>query len=66
MANGELIDEVVSVQENCSSDTATLMNVLPGDYIIELDSITVTPKVYSRQPLTVVTGEDATVNFQVP
>lgn len=65
-AGDPLTDEVKSVQESCSSSTATLTNVAPGDYVIELDSRAVTPAVYSTQDLTVVAGEDAEVTFGVP
>lgn len=65
-AGDPLTDEVQTVQEGCGSGEATLTNVPPGEYVIELDSRAVTPAVYSTQELTVVAGEDTTVDFNVP
>lgn len=59
-------DEVKSTQESCSSGSATLTSVQPGDYIIELDSRAVTPKVYDTKQVTVVAGEDLDVTFDLP
>lgn len=63
MAGGPLTSKVAEVQESCVSQQATLMNVPPGDYIIELDSRAVTPAVRSSQTLQVEAGEDAEVMF---
>lgn len=65
-AGGELIDDVTSVQESCSAKIAALENVPPGNYIVELDSRAVTPKIYATQSITVIAGEDADVAFDVP
>jgi len=66
MSGGALTDQVTSVQESCASGEATLTDVPPGEYVVELDSQAVTPAVYSTQALTVVAGEDAMVSFPVP
>lgn len=60
---GELTDKVTEVQETCSSGTATLERVAPGDYVVELDTRAITPMVYATQQVTVVAGEDAQVAF---
>ncbi len=59
-------EDVKSVQESCSSGSATITNVAPGDYVIELDSKAVTPKVYGTKSITVVAGEDLDVSFDLP
>lgn len=60
-AGGPLTDEVVSTQESCTTGQATLTNVAPGDYVIEVDSRAVTPALRATQPVTVAAGEDAVV-----
>lgn len=65
-AGGALTDEVTSVQESCSAGSATLENVAPGDYVVEVDSRAVTPAVRGTAPVTVVAGEDAQVTLNVP
>ncbi len=59
-------DDVKTVQESCSSGTATLTSVQPGEYVIELDSRAVTPKIYGTKTITVVAGEDMDVDFDLP
>ncbi|MBX5481142.1 MAG: hypothetical protein IRZ16_04730 [Myxococcaceae bacterium] len=62
--NGPLTDKVKEVQESCSAKTATLEDVAPGDYVVELDSRAVTPKVRGTAPVTVTPGTDAHVDLQ--
>lgn len=64
MAGGALTMKVQDTQESCSTRTATLMNVAPGDYVVDLDSRAVTPMVKANKPVTVLAGENATVDFQ--
>jgi hypothetical protein len=61
---GTLSEKVTEAQESCSSASATLKNVAPGGYVVELDSRAVTPKVKGTKPVTVLAGESATVAFQ--
>jgi hypothetical protein len=49
---------------SASSRSATLKSVAPGSYVVELDSRAVTPKVKGTKPVTVLPGENATVDFQ--
>lgn len=60
----DLTDKVKEVQESCSSGTATVPDVAPGDYVVEVDSRAITPKVRGTQDVTVKPGEDAQVSFQ--
>ena len=60
-AGGELGAKVTEVQESCSSGSATLMGVAPGDYVVEVDSRAVTPAVRGTAPVTVVAGDNAQV-----
>jgi hypothetical protein len=64
MAGGALTDKVKEVQESCVSRTATLEDVTPGDYVVELDTRAITPKVRGTQQVTVRGGENAMVDFQ--
>lgn len=66
MPGGALGARIKQVQETCSSRKATLDRVVPGDYVVELDSRAVTPKVRATQAVTVVAGEDAAVMLNVP
>lgn len=61
---GALTEKVQETQESCTSRTATLQDVTPGDYVVELDSRAVTPKVRGTKAVTVRGGEDATVTLQ--
>lgn len=63
--SGELTDQVKEVQESCQSGQATLMQVAPGDYVVEIDSRAVTPAVRGSAPLTVVAGEEATLHIDL-
>jgi hypothetical protein len=65
-AGGVLVDEVTSTQITCDAGYATLTSVPPGNYIIELDSRAITPKVYGTKSITVVAGEDVEVTFNLP
>lgn len=65
MAGGALNAKVTEAQESCVTRTATLRTVAPGDYVVELDSRAVTPKVKATRPVTVVPGENAFVDFQL-
>lgn len=62
---GTLGDKVKEVQESCVTRTATLESVVPGDYVVELDSRAVTPKVRGTRNVTVRGGENAMVDFQL-
>ncbi len=59
-----LTDKVKEVQESCSSGTATLDSIVPGDYVVEVDSRAITPKVRGTRPVTVKPGQDAQVSIQ--
>jgi hypothetical protein len=61
---GTLTNSVKEVQESCVTRTATLESVIPGDYVVELDSRAVTPKVRGTKAITVKAGENQTVDFQ--
>lgn len=65
MMGGALTQKVSEKQETCSARTATLTNVAPGDYVVELDSRAVTPMVKGTRTVTVRNGENATVDFQL-
>ncbi len=54
---------VKHVQVSCVAAQTTLDNVAPGDYVVEIDSITTVPSIYGSAPVTVVPGEDAQVSF---
>lgn len=60
-----LVSKVSEVQESCASGQATLMQVAPGDYVVELDSRAVSPMVYATTEVTVVPGEDASVSLEL-
>lgn len=62
--SSDLTDKVKEVQESCSDGTATLEGVAPGDYVVEVDSRAVSPKVRGTKPVTVQPGQDAQVSFQ--
>ena len=53
-----------SAQESCAANTATLEQIPPGDYAVEVDSRAVTPKVYGKKNVTLRGGENAMVDFQ--
>ena len=63
-AGGMLTDKVKEVQESCAKGTATLGSIAPGNYVVELDSRAVTPKVKGTRNVTVKPGENAQVAFQ--
>ncbi len=63
---GSLVDEVSYTQMPCGTRYATLTNIPPGNYIVELDSRAVSPKIYGTKSVTVVAGEDAEVTFNLP
>jgi hypothetical protein len=64
-AGGDLTDEVAETQESCSLGEATLTNVPPGEYVVEVDSRAVTPAVSGTAPLTVEAGQDAQVSVDL-
>jgi hypothetical protein len=64
MAGGALTMKVTDTTESCSTRTATLENVTPGDYVAEVDSRAQSPMVKGNKPVTVRGGENATVDFQ--
>ena len=61
----DLTDKVMEVQEGCASGQATLQNVNPGDYVVEVDSRAVTPAVRGTSPVTVEAGMDAEVTVEM-
>jgi hypothetical protein len=61
---GTLDDKVMETQESCVTRTATLTSIAPGNYVVELDSRAVTPKVRGTKDVTVRGGENAMVDFQ--
>lgn len=64
-ASSSLVDEVSYTQMPCGTSYATLTNIPPGNYIVELDSRAISPKVYGTKPVTVVAGEDTEVTFNL-
>ncbi|MFY0570087.1 hypothetical protein ACN28E_40550 [Archangium lansingense] len=52
------------VQVSCAAGTATLDSIVPGNYVVELDTRAVTPQVRGTQNVTVKPGENAQVAFQ--
>lgn len=56
---------ITEVQESCSTGEATIMQVAPGAYVVELDSRAVTPAVYGTTEVTVVAGENAMVSISL-
>lgn len=58
---GELVDVIATVQEGCMSGQVSLPDVLPGDYVVEVDSRAVTPALLATAPVTVEPRMDATV-----
>lgn len=65
VTGAEPSDEVTSIQETCSAGQATLTNVAPGDYIVEVDSRAVTPALRGTAPVTVEAGVDAMVSIDL-
>lgn len=65
-ADAPLTDEVMYAQESCIFGSATLTNVPPGDYILELDSRAITPKIRGIRAITVTAGEDMNIHFNLP
>jgi hypothetical protein len=63
-AGGMLTEKVKEVQVSCATGTATLASIAPGNYVVELDSRAVTPKVKGTKNVTVKPGENAQVAFQ--
>jgi hypothetical protein len=61
---GTLGTKVKETQESCASKTATLEDVAPGSYVVELDTRAVTPKVRGTKNVTLLGGENAMVDFQ--
>jgi hypothetical protein len=62
---GPLTDKLTEVQVSCSAGEATLTQVAPGAYVIELDSRAVTPAVYGTADVTVVAGENTSVTISL-
>jgi hypothetical protein len=65
MAGGALTMKVKETQESCSTRTARLEDVTPGDYVVDLDSRAITPKVKANKPITVLAGQNAIVDFDL-
>ena len=61
----EFGEKVTEVQESCQSGQATVQNVAPGDYIVEVDSRAVAPAVRGTEPVTVEPGADAEVSVDM-
>ena len=55
-------DQVTSTQEGCNLGQATLTNVAPGDYVVEVDTRAIQPDRRGVAPVTVEPGVDATVH----
>lgn len=55
--------KVKDTQESCSSKTATLESVTPGDYIVDLDSRAQSPMIKAQRQVTVKGGENLTVDI---
>jgi hypothetical protein len=66
MPGGPLANRIKMLQESCTAGRATLESVAPGDYVVELDSRAVTPRILATKPVTVVAGENASVAMGVP
>jgi hypothetical protein len=64
MMGGALTDQVQETQVSCSTQMATLENVTPGSYVVQLDSRAQNPMVKGTKPVTVKGGENAMVDFQ--
>jgi hypothetical protein len=62
-AGGELVDDVGSIQESCTTGTVTFSDVAPGDYVVELDSRATTPAIRGTEEVTVLAGEDIQVDM---
>lgn len=65
MMGGTPTVKVKETQESCSTRTATLQDVTPGSYVVDLDSRAVTPMVKAQKNVTVLGGENAMVDFQL-
>lgn len=65
MVGGALGMKQVETQQSCSTRAATLMNVPPGTWTVDLDSRAVQPAIKARKDVTVTAGQDATVDFQL-
>lgn len=61
-----LTSKVSEKQETCGASKTTLEGIAPGQYVVELDSRATSPVVRGRADVTVVAGEDVTVNIPVP
>ncbi|HVJ89589.1 MAG TPA: hypothetical protein VM580_07270 [Labilithrix sp.] len=61
-----LTDKVKATQASCQEKKAKLENIMPGEYVVEVDSRAVTPAVRGTEKVTVVGGQDAEVNVAVP
>jgi hypothetical protein len=60
-AGGALTDSVANTQETCSAGQTTLTGIVPGSYVVEIDSRAVTPAVRGTAPVTVEPGQNAEV-----
>ena len=63
-SGGELTEVVAETQESCTTGQATLLNIAPGNYVIEVDSRAITPALRATAPVTVEAGQDAQVSLQ--
>ncbi|MFT3708615.1 MAG: hypothetical protein QM817_13265 [Archangium sp.] len=55
--------KVKDTQEGCATKTATLTDIAPGTYIVDLDSRAQQPMIHARKNITVVAGENQTVDL---
>jgi hypothetical protein len=58
---GELVDDLATIQASCITGQVSFPDVLPGDYVVEVDSRAVTPALRATAPVTVEPITDATV-----
>lgn len=58
---GELVDVIATAQQGCIAGQVSFPDVLPGDYVVEVDSRAVTPALRATAPVTVEPITDATV-----
>lgn len=64
-AGGTLGMKQTETQQSCATRAATLMNVPPGTWTVDLDSRAVQPAIKARKDVTMTAGQDATVDFQL-
>jgi hypothetical protein len=55
--------KVKETQEGCATKTATLTDIAPGNYVVDLDSRAQSPMIKAQKNLTVRGGENQTVDL---